>query len=121
VEKITALAADEPDLTGDDARQLSSFLTREGIFEFFQWPGRVLNEKTVVLFQEGEYQVKRIDRLLLKDNEFVVIDYKTGEIREEDRLQVREYLQGISEIFPRRSGRGFLWYPILDRCLEVSC
>jgi len=119
--KIAELTAAEPELNAEDTRRLSSFLTREGVFEFFQWSGRIFNEKSLVIDQEGEYQIRRIDRLLLRDDEFVVIDYKTGEIGKEDVQQVKEYLRAVQQIFPDRKGRGYLWYPDLDRRIEVKC
>ncbi len=75
---------------------------------FYLGKAEVFCEKEIVS-QQGE--LKRIDRLIIKEGEVWVIDYKTTtEGRETAILQVREYVGILKEIYPDFLIRGFLVY-----------
>ncbi|MDD3296014.1 MAG: UvrD-helicase domain-containing protein [Candidatus Omnitrophica bacterium] len=75
---------------------------------FYVNQGQVFCEKEVIN-RFGE--LKRIDRLIVKDKEAWVIDYKSsyGDI-ENYRGQIREYIDIIGDIFPGKRVRGFLLF-----------
>lgn len=90
---------------------------------FYCREGEIFTEKEVV-DQNG--LTKRIDRLMVKDDEVIVVDYKTARIREEDdgkaeihsyHAQVRDYMMAVSDLYPGRRVRGYLLY--LD-CFEIE-
>lgn len=74
---------------------------------FFCEAGRVFTEKEVVN-RFGD--TKRIDRLILKDDEAVIIDFKSGTEEEGQAKQVEEYIELIRAIYPGKRVRGCLLY-----------
>ena len=63
--------------------------------------------------------VRRPDRVMVRGNETVVVDFKFGKPREEHDAQVREYLGLLSDM-GRPSPRGFLWYVFTNTVVEVN-
>ena len=82
-------------------------------------PAEVFTEKEVVT-QKGE--TKRIDRLVVTTEEAIIIDYKTGGLKDLDKhkKQVHEYMELISEIYPEKRTKGFLLYLDHKRFEEVG-
>ena len=84
---------------------------------FFCEAGRVFTEKEVVN-RFGD--TKRIDRLILKDDEAVIIDFKSGTEVEDQEKQVKEYIDLISAIYPKKKVSGCLLYVDDLKIKEVS-
>jgi ATP-dependent exoDNAse (exonuclease V) beta subunit len=74
---------------------------------FFCEASRVFTEKEVV---NHFGDTKRIDRLILKDDEAVIIDFKSGTEEEGQVEQIKEYIELIRAIYPGKSVRGCLLY-----------
>ncbi|BCX80088.1 RecB-like helicase [Campylobacter sp. 19-13652] len=54
---------------------------------------------------------RRLDLLLVKNDELIVIDYKSSRQNESDNLaQLREYLDMLKSIYPQKRIRGVLFY-----------
>ena len=84
---------------------------------FFCAGAEVFTEKEVVnLFGD----TKRIDRLILKDSEAVVVDFKSSMEAEDQAEQVKEYIDLISAIYPEKKVRGYLLYVDDLKIREVS-
>ncbi len=55
--------------------------------------------------------LKRIDRLIVKDDQVLIVDYKTSaENADEHKRQVREYMDIFKDIYPGRKIKGVLVY-----------
>ena len=65
-----------------------------------------MNEKSILL---PDKNILRPDRISFNDKTCVVIDYKTGLKKEEDNLQVIEYLKYVREILKKET-LGFIVY-----------
>lgn len=75
---------------------------------FYVKDGRVYREKEVV---DKTGQARRIDRLIVKDSQALIIDYKSLKIESEDyRNQMQEYITLIKDLFPGKTVQGFLLY-----------
>ena len=74
---------------------------------FFCEAGSVFTEKEVVN-RFGD--TKRIDRLILKDDEAVIVDFKSGAEEEGQTKQIKEYIELILAIYPKKKVRGCLLY-----------
>ena len=78
---------------------------------------------SALVFQEKELvdmhgRTRRIDRLIIRDDELWVIDYKSSKIETpEYKKQVLEYTRLLKDLYPKLSGKGFIIY--LDT-LEVD-
>lgn len=75
---------------------------------FYISEGDVFCEKEVA---NSFGDLKRIDRLIVKDDEVWIVDYKLSRIDEQQhKKQVNEYIRIISDIYPRHKVRGILVY-----------
>lgn len=87
-------------------------------FEF----GKMANNGVDVLFDEEKFVLQgKIDRVDVLDNNFIVIDYKSGtlsaEYKEKDlyigqKLQLLVYLKAIENSFPQLSPVGFYYFAL---------
>jgi exodeoxyribonuclease V beta subunit len=64
-----------------------------------------------VYFEKEKKDVSiRIDRLLIEPQRITIIDYKTGEEKDEDIKQIRLYKEGMKKIFPEKEVGAYLLY-----------
>ncbi len=96
--------------------KLKEIIRIPGVDDWFSDKWNVKTESEI-LTSSGE--VKIPDRILFGDKETIVIDFKFGEVRNEHREQVLEYMKIISEISPDKKTRGFLLYGDKKRIKEV--
>jgi hypothetical protein len=66
----------------------------------------ILSEQSIIL---GRDSLKRPDKIILKDSETFVIDFKTGNKKENDFAQLQEYVLTMQEM-QLPSVKGFLYY-----------
>ncbi len=87
---------------------------------WFDGSWEVYNECTVLSPRNGACEVRRPDRVMVRGEEVVVVDFKFGKKRPEYVAQVREYTDLL-----RRMGycrvRGYLWYVYDNETEEVDC
>ncbi|MBI4982152.1 MAG: UvrD-helicase domain-containing protein [Candidatus Omnitrophica bacterium] len=84
------------------------FSDKDFLEYFYLKDAKVYQEKEIVS-RSGD--TKRIDRLIIKKDEAVVIDYKSARMLGQDyQKQVKEYMELIKEIYPSLIVRGVLIY-----------
>lgn len=80
-----------------------------GLSEFeglFEGSYEILNEQSIIL---NETDTKRPDKLILKEAETIILDYKTGVPTAKDEKQMREYIATIQSMdFP--AVKGYIFY-----------
>jgi ATP-dependent exoDNAse (exonuclease V) beta subunit len=105
--------AEKPDIYN----VLFRFLSKEETVEWYSGAYRVLNE--VEILQPGG-QISRPDRVMLKDGEVIVIDYKFGE-REDKKYvrQVKFYMSRIAKMGYSQVN-GYVCYVTLDKIERVA-
>ncbi|MGL6128826.1 UvrD-helicase domain-containing protein [Chryseobacterium artocarpi] len=59
--------------------------------EFFDEKWEVINEKDIMISENGESHISRPDRILKSEDGYIIVDFKTGEPKEKDELQVQGY------------------------------
>ncbi|MCX5701002.1 MAG: UvrD-helicase domain-containing protein [Candidatus Omnitrophica bacterium] len=84
---------------------------------FFCSAGKIFTEKEVVN-RFGE--TKRIDWLIVKDATAVIVDFKSGSEVDDQGKQVKEYIDLISAIYPKKKVSGCLLYVDDLKIKEVS-
>ncbi len=90
-------------------QKVSTLLSRRELADIFSPSSEAVFCEKEIVNRRGE--LKRIDRLILRDREAWVIDYKlSAQSHQAYQTQVREYIQIVAEIFPKRVVRGFLLY-----------
>nr|WP_315032613.1 UvrD-helicase domain-containing protein [uncultured Chryseobacterium sp.] len=59
--------------------------------EFFDEKWIVINEKDIMISENGKSYIQRPDRILKSDEGYIIIDFKTGEEKMKDEAQVERY------------------------------
>ncbi len=59
--------------------------------EFFDEKWEVINEKDIMISENGESHISRPDRILKSDEGYIIVDFKTGEQKDKDEEQVQGY------------------------------
>ncbi|WP_163711453.1 UvrD-helicase domain-containing protein [Mangrovibacterium lignilyticum] len=108
-------------MTEDEAAeirpQLEELIADPEVASWFDGSYRVLNEHNIITGYAG---VKRPDRIMLSDDEVIVVDYKSGEHESEKYVkQVRDYVTAIEQCgYPKV--KGFIWYTRMNKRVRVS-
>ncbi len=87
-------------------KKVEEIISREAVADWFSDRWNIITERAI-LTKSGKIRIP--DRVLSNDEETIVIDFKFGEERSEDREQVSEYVELISEM-GFENVKGFLYY-----------
>ena len=97
-------------------KKLETWLTRPDIAPWFATDVQIITE-TAILRQEGSFL--RPDRVIIKQGEVSVIDYKFGDIKQTRYLkQVARYISLIKEMGFTQV-KGYIWYVELGEIVAV--
>ncbi|VAX36752.1 ATP-dependent DNA helicase UvrD/PcrA [hydrothermal vent metagenome] len=90
-------------------KDILQFLEQEDVTKFFDCPdAKVFTEKEVI---NAAGHTKRIDRLIVKQDEVWIVDYKTGQDDEARNVkQLQEYEEILKELYLDKAVKGFLVY-----------
>lgn len=69
--------------------------------DYFAENLEIINEKDLMVSEDGESKIYRPDRLIKTENGYFIIDFKTGEERKKDEVQIENY-KNILEKFGRK-------------------
>jgi hypothetical protein len=74
----------------------------------------------VNIINPNSKRLRRPDRVMFRDEEAIVIDYKFGiNIIEDHKKQVSRYMQSLSQM-GYSNVKGYVWYVNLDNIIEVD-
>lgn len=96
--------------------QLEKLFSNKTFNDWFEGPGEMLTEQGVIL--PGGRQ-KRPDRVILLDNNATVVDFKTGEEKDQYFKQVKEYMMLLEEL-GHKAVKGYLCYLETGNIIEVK-
>lgn len=66
----------------------------------------ILNERSIII---NQLEQKRPDKVIIKQDKTIIIDYKTGQEKDKDLQQIKEYIQLFREMnYP--NVKGYLYY-----------
>lgn len=111
----------EGKLTDGEGKLLESkikeYFNQEHAKEWFDPSWKVLNETEIL---SGEGDIYRPDRVLLRNNQVVVIDYKfTLNTQKTHQEQLKDYMKLIIQMgYPNITG--YIWYPDLNKIVQVK-
>ena len=74
---------------------------------FFSAAYTVWNERDILI---PDSENIRPDRLMENEHELILIDYKTGKPKKEDRQQIEHYKQVVSQVFTGKEIKTYLVY-----------
>jgi ATP-dependent helicase/nuclease subunit A len=86
-------------------KQIQQLLDHPKTSNWFSDSWQVHNEASILLPEAKEL---RIDRLLIRDKQAIVIDYKTGDKKSEDKAQVSAYMLALKNM--SYAVKGYLLY-----------
>ena len=85
-------------------------LSLEEVKGWYSGEWTLYNECSIIYNDEqGKMQTRRPDRVMMKDDEVVVVDFKFGKKKPEYSTQVREYMFLLSEM-GYTGIKGYIWY-----------
>lgn len=70
---------------------------------------QLFNEQEIIWMNEDGLQQRRPDRVMLRDNQMIVVDFKFGKPKNSHRQQVRQYMVLLSRM-GYTGISGYLWY-----------
>lgn len=90
------------------------------VSDWFSGKWKVMNECSLLYHDaDGKVMKERPDRVLIGENELIIIDFKFGKPKEEHHDQVRRYQQAFIDMgYP--NVKGFLWYVYPNKVVEVK-
>ena len=95
-------------------------LSSPQVSDWFSDKWKVMNESSILyLDEEGKVKKDRPDRVLLGDDEIIVIDFKFGKPKPEYHDQVKRYMEQMAAM-RHQTVRGYLWYVYPNRVVEVK-
>ena len=69
--------------------------------------------------QDGTLKKRRPDRVMVKDGQVIVVDFKFGKPKDDYRMQVQEYMQLLHDMGYCQP-KGFLWYVFKNELEEIA-
>ena len=87
--------------------------------EWFSGEWSLYNECAIIYKVNGELQTRRPDRVMMKDDEVIVVDFKFGKPYPEYNEQVREYMNLLQSMGYKRVS-GYLWYVFYNILEEIE-
>ena len=78
-----------------------------------------IKKKKIIWMDEKGLQQRRPDRVMLRGDEMVVLDFKFGKPRDEYHDQVREYMQLLTRM-GYANVKGYLWFVYSNKIIEVK-
>ncbi len=101
-------------------RFIGDCLKQENVKNWFDGSWSLFRECTILTRDpNGNIRKRRPDRVMMRGDETVVVDFKFGTVRQGYAEQVREYMNLLLRM-GRPQVKGFLWYVYENRIEEVS-
>lgn len=95
--------------------EINSTFRNDQFSSWFTPDLKTYNEREIIT---SEGRVLRPDRVIVREDEVVVIDYKTGEVSDSHRSQVKKYLHALGSMYTQPV-RGYLFYTKNQESIEV--
>ena len=72
---------------------------------------QLFNECDIIWQENGELHTRRPDRVMMRGNEIVIVDFKFGKQNKKYNKQVKGYIQLLVRMgYPQEKIKGYLWY-----------
>ena len=94
-------------------------LNHPKVKEWFSGTWELYNECAILYRENGVLQTRRPDRVMMKDGEVIVVDFKFGKPYPEYEAQVREYMD-LLEDMGYDHVRGYIWYVFYNELEEIN-
>ncbi|MDD3037699.1 exodeoxyribonuclease V subunit beta [Bacteroides sp.] len=88
------------------------------IQEWYSGKWRLFNECAIIYKEKGVLQTRRPDRVMMKEGQVVVVDFKFGKENPKYNQQVKSYIQLLARM-GYKNITGYLWYVDEERIVKV--
>ena len=78
--------------------RISNIINHDIYSKFFVENQLVINEKDIMISENGESQIYRPDRLINTGEGYIIIDFKTGDEQEKHLVQINEYKSVLEKL-----------------------
>ncbi len=103
----------------EQIRKLTDWaLAHPMVKDWYSGAWELYNECAILYEANGTLQTRRPDRVMMKDGEVVVVDFKFGKKRPSYNAQVSEYMNLLREM-GYTNIRGYLWYVFNNELEEI--
>ena len=101
--------------------KIDAALKNKTVQDWFSDKWKLFNECTILQYDSelDEVREHRPDRVMTNDNETIVVDFKTGIVRKEHKMQVERYMNLLKQM-GHENVSGYLWYIMQDKIVEVT-
>ena len=93
IQKVLDCYVLEGHISIEESKEISRDLHEilETYAEFFDGKWEIINERDIMISENGESRVYRPDRMLKSPEGYIIIDFKTGEENRKDQQQIENY------------------------------
>lgn len=104
----------------EEIRKLTAWAMQNPMVkDWYSGKWKLYNECSIIYTDpEGAMQVRRPDRVMMNEDETIVVDFKFGKKKEEYNAQVREYITLLNEM-GHTHVKGYLWYVFANELILV--
>ena len=100
-------------------KQVEWALGHPKVKEWFTGEWTLYNECAILYRENGVLQTRRPDRVMMKDGQVIVVDFKFGKPYPEYSHQVREYMNLLRSMGYTQVN-GYLWYVFNNELEEIK-
>lgn len=106
--------------TEEDIRELTRHaFSLPQIKDWYSGSWKLFNECEIIWQENGELRTRRPDRVMMRNDEIVVVDFKFGKTNKKYNKQVEGYMQLLARMgYPSQNIKGYLWY-VKENKIEV--
>lgn len=105
VEKTLATYVLEGIITLEEKKEIAerifNIINDSRYARYFEPNQKVINEKDIMISADGESQIYRPDRLINTGDGYIILDFKTGDIKEKHQQQLNEYRAVLEKLGER--------------------
>lgn len=87
--------------------------------DWYSGSWQLFNECTIVCKEGEKLETRRPDRVMKKDNQMIVVDFKFGKHRPEYQEQMQKYMQLLSRM-GYENLNGYIWYVYENKLEEIT-
>ncbi|SIQ36147.1 ATP-dependent exoDNAse (exonuclease V) beta subunit (contains helicase and exonuclease domains) [Chryseobacterium sp. RU37D] len=100
IEKVLECYVLEGHITLEERKKIQKDLEQiiGAYSEFFDEKWEVMNEKNIMIFENGESNVYRPDRILKSSEGYIIVDFKTGEENIKNERQIENYKKILEKL-----------------------
>ena len=78
--------------------RIFNIINNENYAKYFVENQIIINERDIMISENGESKIYRPDRLIETENGYIILDFKTGKEEEKHELQLQKYQMALEKL-----------------------